>query len=145
MTQPSYQSGLLFTQAHQVVRAKIYEILSKYDLTPSYWAILGAAYNAPEGIRLASVAKQMEVKAPLVTMLSNHLIKQGLINRVPHHTDGRAKLLVVTPKGKKLATQLEIELNDEISRLMLGVSLAEAKSFQKVLETIIRNARPEES
>ena len=141
MTQPSYQSGLLFTQAHQVVRAQVYDILEKYQLTPSLWAILGAAYNAPEGIRLASVAKQMDVKAPLVTMLASELLEQGLINRIPHHTDKRAKLLIATAKGKKLAQQIELELNNEIRRLMHGVSAAEAKAFQKTLETIIQNAK----
>jgi len=141
MTQPSYQSGLLFTQAHHVVRAQVYDILEKYQLTPSLWAILGAAYNAPEGIRLASVAKQMDVKAPLVTMLASELLEQGLINRIPHHTDKRAKLLIATAKGKKLAQQIELELNNEIRRLMHGVSAAEAKAFQKTLETIIQNAK----
>lgn len=141
MTQPSYQSGLLFTQAHQAVRTQVYLVLEKYELTPSLWAILGAAYNAPEGIRLSSVARQMEVKAPLVTMLSNDLIKQGLINRIPHHTDKRAKLLVATPKGKKMAQSIEAELSDTIGRLMQGISAAEAKSFQKTLETILQNAK----
>jgi DNA-binding MarR family transcriptional regulator len=141
MTQPSYQNGLLFTRAHQAVRARIYSILDTYDLTPSLWAILGAACNAPEGIRLASVAKQMEVKAPLVTMLAAHLLEQGLINRLPHHTDKRAKLLVATPKGKKLAVLIEDELNREIATLMQGVNGNEAKAFQKTLETIISNAQ----
>jgi MarR family transcriptional regulator for hemolysin len=140
MSQPSYESGLLFTKAHKAVRDCVYTILNRYDLTPSYWAILGAAVQAPEGIRLANVARQMDVKAPLITMLSNDLIKMDLITRVPHHTDGRAKLLSATPKGKKLATQIETELSSEIARLMHGISAADAATFQKSLETIIANS-----
>lgn len=140
MTQPTYTSGLLFTKAHKAVRGCIYAVLEKYDLNPSYWAILGAAVTAPEGIRLASVAKQMEVKAPLITMLATDLIDKGLITRVPHHTDGRAKLLVPTPKGKKLAEQVEAEVSAEIARLMYGVSQADVMAFQKTLETILANA-----
>lgn len=139
MPQPTYTSGLLFTQAHKAVRARMYTVLEKYGLNPSYWAILGAAVQAPEGIRLASVAKQMDVKAPLITMLAGDLIEKGLITRIPHHTDGRAKLLVATAKGRKLAVQVEAEVSTEISRLMHGVSVSEAQIFQKTLEIILAN------
>lgn len=140
MTQPSYKSGLLFSRAHAAVRTRIYTILARYELTPSYWSILGTTINADEGIRLSSVAKQMGVKAPLITMLANDLIEQGLIKRLPHHSDGRAKLLVPTPKGKKLAQKVEAELDQEISLLMHGVTASEAAAFQKTLQTIISNA-----
>lgn len=140
MTQPTYSSGVLFTRAHKAVRSRVYSLLEKYELNPSYWAILGITMQAPEGVRLASVAKQMDVKAPLVTMIANDLIEKGLITRVPHHTDGRAKLLVVTPKGKKLAVQIETELSTAIGNLMVGVSTADIASFQLTLETIIANS-----
>lgn len=140
MTQPTYSSGLLFTTAHKAVRSRIYTVLEQYDLNPTYWAILGATLQAPEGLRLATVARQMSVKAPLVTMLAGDLIEQGLITRVPHHTDGRAKLLVITPKGKKMAQQIETELNTEIGTLLKGLSISEIQTFQKALETIITNA-----
>lgn len=140
MNKASYKSGLLFTQAHQAVRARVHTILNKYELTPSYWAILGTAVEASDGIRLSNVAKQMNVKAPLVTMLTNDLIERDLINRLPHHSDGRAKLLVPTAKGKQLAKKIEIELSDEIKALMNGITDAEAAVFQKTLETILKNA-----
>jgi DNA-binding MarR family transcriptional regulator len=140
MSQPSYESGLLFTQAHAAVRDSIYSILKEYDLTPSYWAILGASVNAEEGIRLANVAKLMGVKAPLVTMLANSLIEKNLIKRLPHHSDGRAKLLVATPNGKKMAQKIEHELAVEIGHLMRGATKDEVTAFQKTLRIILANA-----
>jgi DNA-binding MarR family transcriptional regulator len=67
-------------------------------------------------------------------------MEQGLIKRIPHHTDRRAKLLVITPKGKKLTAAIELELNNEIKHLLSGISDNEAAAFQKTLETIIHNA-----
>ena len=133
-------SGLLFTRAHKAVRGRIYSVLEQYDLNPSYWSLLGITAAAPEGVRLASVAKQMDVKAPLVTMLANDLIAMDFITRVPHHTDGRAKLLALTPKGKKLAAQIEVELDTEISSLLAGIDDNDVMGFQKTLEAIIINA-----
>jgi len=141
MTQPTYTSGLLFTRAHKAVRSRICELLEAHGLTPSYWFILGITTGSPDGIRLTSVAKQMDVKAPLVTMLSNDLIAKGLISRVPHQTDGRAKLLKATPAGRKLAGNVENELTIEIARLMYGVSAPDVAAFQGTLKTIISNAR----
>jgi DNA-binding MarR family transcriptional regulator len=131
MSQPTYISGLLFSRAHALVRGRIQEILIEYSLNPSDWAVLGAALNAPEGIRLSSVAKDMGVKAPLVTMLATQLIDSGLITRVPHHSDKRAKLLIPT---------IEEQLAKAIEELMSGVEDSDAKIFQNTLETIITNA-----
>jgi DNA-binding MarR family transcriptional regulator len=141
--QQTYQSGFLFTQAHKLVRARIYNTLEPYGLNPSYWAILSAAVAAPDGIRLAYVAKAMDVKAPLITMLSNDLIKMELINRVPHPIDKRAKLLIATQKGKHVFNKVEQELSEDIAYLVQGLSPDELHNFRKGLETIIRNATSE--
>ncbi len=140
MTIPIYASGLLFTQAHKAVRSAIYNILDGHDINASQWAILGATLQAPDGIRLTTVAKQMDVKAPLVTMLSTDLVQMGLIIRIHHHTDGRAKLLVVTAKGKKVALKIESEINEKIGTLLNGASDDEILAFQNVLEIILHNA-----
>lgn len=140
MTQATYTSGLLFTRAHKAVRARIYSLLEKYDLNPTGWSILGITTQSPDGVRLASVAKQIDVKAPLVTMIATELIEKQLITRVQHHTDGRAKLLVATAKGRKLAAQIETELSSAIAQLMEGASAKDIASFQKTLQIIIANA-----
>jgi MarR family transcriptional regulator, transcriptional regulator for hemolysin len=109
-------------------------------LTPSSWAILGIASKSLDGVRLASVAKQMNVKAPLITMLTNDMIEKDLINRVPHHFDGRAKLLTPTAKGKQLAQKIEVKLNTEIASLMEGVTKKDAEAFQRTLQVILDNS-----
>ena len=140
MTLPSYASGLLFTKAHQLVRQRVLLTLARHDLTPTRWAIMGRIAAAPEGIRLATVAEQVEMTPPMITVIAGELIELGLIKRIPHHTDGRAKLLVMTPLGKKLAAVIEQELNHEIQQLLQGLTTDEIYGFQKTLETIIRNA-----
>lgn len=132
-------SGILFTKAHKIARNRAYSVLTKYDLNPTYWFILGAALEAPEGIRLSSVATLLGVKAPLITTQAGALINRGLIRRIAHHTDGRAKLLVITAQGKQLAVAIEQELGVAIGSLMEGLSQAEITAFQKTLQTIITN------
>ena len=140
MNLPTYMSGVLFSKAHKLVRTRVYEVLEIYDLNPTYWSILGATVQAPEGIRLSHVASLLGVKAPVVTTEASELINRGLIRRIPHHTDGRAKLLVITPKGKKLAATIERELNQQVGSLLDGLTPAEIVTFQKALQTVIHNS-----
>jgi DNA-binding MarR family transcriptional regulator len=140
MNLPTYMSGILFSKAHKLVRVQIYAVLEKHELNPIHWSILGATMQAPEGSRLSSVADLLGVKAPMVTTDAKKLIKQGLIRRIPHHSDARAKLLVITPEGKKLAKIIEDELSRKIAALLNGLTPEEVTIFQKVLQTIVDNS-----
>ena len=137
MTTPSYISGLLFTKAHKLVRGRVYEILDSYRLNPTLWAVLSTAARSDNGIRQSAIAKQLGVKPPMVTVLADDLIKLGLVRRIPHHTDGRVKLLIPTAKGSKATVEIERKLDGEIRYLLGGLSQQEIQTFQKVLETII--------
>lgn len=139
MTIPTYTAAILFTKAHRAVRTQVYAVLAKYDLKPTDWLIMTAALDAPDGVRLSSVAKSAGVKAPMVTMMVDNLAEKGLINRLPHHSDKRAKLLVITTEGKKLVRQIEKDLNRKMQRLLKGSTVEELSTFQRVLETIIHN------
>ncbi|MGH7237167.1 MAG: MarR family winged helix-turn-helix transcriptional regulator, partial [Candidatus Saccharimonadales bacterium] len=108
-------------------------------LTPTYWSILGCVTEARNGIRLAEVATQLGVKAPLITMLADDLVNRGLVQRVPHHTDKRAKLLVIQPEGKRLVKTVEQALTTHLNQLLQGVSTDEMTVYNKVLRTIIAN------
>lgn len=140
MTAPTYMSGLLFTKAHRLVRERIYALLEMYDLTPPLWSLFSMIQRSEEGIRSSNLAKELGVKPPMITMMADTLIEQGLIRRLPHHTDGRVKLLTTTSKGKKLSKEIENKLSGEIGYLMSGLTTQEVLTFQKVLTTIITNA-----
>ncbi len=136
---PSYLSGAIFTKSHRVLRAAVVKCLGKHDLSPTAWSFLGTIISAPDGVRLVSVAKQLGVKAPLITAMANVFIERGLITRIPHHIDGRAKLLAITPKGKRFTQTVEKEMEKELTRLLQGLTKSDLTAYKKVLDTIITN------
>jgi DNA-binding MarR family transcriptional regulator len=140
MTNPTYISGLLFRKAHRLVRTRVGDLLEVYGLNPTSWSLLSVAYKYPDGIRSSVVAHQLGVKPPLVTMLADELIGRKLLRRAVHHTDGRVRMLVISAKGKKLASEIETKLNAEIGYLLSGLSTDEINTFQRALTTIIANA-----
>ncbi len=139
MNIPSYVSGTIFVKAYRTLRLRVAACLHRHELTPTMWSLLGTVVNARDGIRLSEVAHQLNVKAPLVTMLSHKLIERGYITRIPHHIDKRAKLLVITSKGKSFMKTVESDMNDELAFLLDGVTEVELQSYKKVLDTIIIN------
>lgn len=140
MTKSAYESGVLFTQAHRLVRQRIVDVLANHNISFGQWSILTVVANAQDGIRLSNVAARLNVKAPLITMESKSLIDEGLVMLLPHHSDSRAKLLVITPTSKKLLGTVESELNQQIEQLMTGLTPVEIQTFQKILITIIGNS-----
>lgn len=139
MNIPSYVSGTIYVTAYRTLRGRIAGCLQRYELTPTIWSMLGIIMQARDGVRLNEVARILDVKAPLVTMIANDLINRDIIRRIPHHIDKRAKLLVMTPKGKTFVKNVEKDMEKELNYLLNGVTEAELKAYKKVLDTIIAN------
>jgi DNA-binding MarR family transcriptional regulator len=56
---------------------------------------------------MRELAEAMGIDPPNATVLVADLEAQGIVQRRPHPTDGRAKLVEVTPEGRRLAEQAD--------------------------------------
>jgi len=139
MTLPTYISGTTQSKAYRLLRQRVYEVLKNYDMTPTYWSMLGIILQARNGIRQVEIANDLSVKAPLVTAMARELEKRGLVQSVVNQFDARAKLLAVTPNGKKFMKTVETELDDMLKHLLKGLTEQDMMTYQKVLQTIISN------
>jgi len=68
----------------------------------SRFLALGVVAASGEGCRLSDLGLAIQVHPATVTMLVDQLVKQGLVRRVPHSTDRRSTLAVITPEGDAL-------------------------------------------
>jgi DNA-binding MarR family transcriptional regulator len=139
MKLPTYITGTVQTRAYAILRESVYSVLSKYELTPSLWSMLGIILDARDGIRQADVARLMNVKAPLVTVMVRQMEGRGLIQTVRNQFDARAKLLSVTAEGKKMIKVIETELHIELDKLLTGLTETDLITYHRVLTTIILN------
>src|ERR1700752_3058886 len=99
MDLPTYITGTAQKKSYLLLREHVYNVLEEYDLTPSYWSMLGIIMAAKDGVRQVEIARTMHVKAPLVTAMSRQLREKGLVQSVQNQFDARAKLLAITPNG----------------------------------------------
>jgi len=139
MNLPTYITGTIQTKSYAILRENVYVVLDKRDITPTYWAMLGVIFEAKDGIRQAAVAKAMNVKPPLITIMVRQMEQRGIIQTVQNQFDARAKLLSVTPEGKRFMKDTESELNKQLTMLLVGLTESDMRTYQKVLLTIISN------
>lgn len=137
---PTYLTGVIFAKSSKALREAVARGLGKHELSPTAWSLLGAVASSPNGIRLVELAERLGVKAPFVTALTHDLVDRGLIERAQHQFDKRAKLLVLTRKGKQFVSDVESDVEAELTVLLKGLTEVDLKAYQKVLETIIVNA-----
>jgi DNA-binding MarR family transcriptional regulator len=61
---------------------------------------------------------------------------EGILRRAAHLRDGRASTLSLTPRGKKLFTQIKHFFDERDQRLIEGLSEKEKKEFSRLLTRI---------
>lgn len=138
MTEPTYVSGVTQVRAYRILQVHVGKVLKKFGLKPTHWFILGYINKSKEATS-ATIADLLKVEPPLITGLTEDLIKQGLIEKKAHPTDGRVKLLKTTSRGKRLVPQIESALEESIGKLLRGTSTHDLRVYKKVLEVIIAN------
>ncbi|HET8756914.1 MAG TPA: MarR family transcriptional regulator, partial [Solirubrobacteraceae bacterium] len=62
---------------------------------------------ARQPMSMGELAAALEIDPPNASALVADLESQGLVRRRPHPTDGRAKLVEPTPKGRQLARRAD--------------------------------------
>jgi DNA-binding MarR family transcriptional regulator len=140
MNLPTYMTGTIQAKAYRLLREHVYAVLGQYELTPTYWSMLGIIMQARDGVRQAEIARELHVKAPLVTIMARDLQKRGIITSVQNQFDARAKLLAITPEGKKYIKTIDATLNKSLSKLLSGLTEKDLAAYHKVLIAIITNS-----
>jgi DNA-binding MarR family transcriptional regulator len=133
MNSPTYLGGALFMKAYRLLRTGVAESLAQYELTPTLWILLGVVKAAPEGVRKSEIAAIMNVKAPLITILTQQLSDA-------HVTDKRAKVLVLTEEGARFTDEVEASVSELLMKVLSGATSSDMEVFKKVLTIIVENA-----
>jgi DNA-binding MarR family transcriptional regulator len=108
-------------------------LVSELGLTSARWEILGAVVAAERAQPVAWLARDLGANRQNVQRIVNDLHKAGLVafERNPHHR--RAKLVVLTDKGKQTfdaAMRLQAPWVDSLSE---GLSVKDVKTTHQLI------------
>ena len=108
----------LFTVA-DVSRERIGELLAEFDLTASMVEMLWALDPDAPPVPMRALAHRLRCDPSNVTLLINRLESTGLVARAPHPTDRRARVILLTVKGREVWARLmeRLELTSPVFTL----------------------------
>jgi MarR family transcriptional regulator, organic hydroperoxide resistance regulator len=84
-------------------------VIREYDLIPPHWIAL---QTLEEPKPMGELAKQLACDNSNVTWITDRLEERGLVTRTQAPHDRRVRLLVLTPKGRRLREEIGARLGE---------------------------------
>ena len=127
-------------RAQQILLARVDTALEPHRLTFARFEVLMLLDFSRTGrLPLSKIGQRLQVHPASVTNAIDRLQQDGLVERVPHPTDGRTTLAAITRPGRKLVRRAAKALNDE-AFTQTGLSTGEIEAVIGSLTTLRREA-----
>ncbi|MGW4768947.1 MarR family winged helix-turn-helix transcriptional regulator [Nocardia sp. NPDC004278] len=99
--------------------------------------ILVILESADRPLRVGEIAERMQVVGPHVTRQLNGLERRRLVKRVPDPDDQRARLITLTPDGKKLIGRYLRVIDDWFDQALAGWPESERRDLVRLLGRLV--------
>jgi DNA-binding MarR family transcriptional regulator len=104
------------------------------DLNPAHVALF--RYPSVDGYRPTQLADELQITKQSVNDLLGHLEAHGYLVREPDPTDGRARTVRLTAKGRRLERTINAEARNAELRIAAMLGPETFSRFRHTLETL---------
>lgn len=116
---PEAASGMAVFSAvlrsFQLLDDSVRRVMRRHDLTWARYEVLTWLATDPESsVTLSWISKTLRIPPATVTDIIDRLEQDELVRRVPHPTDARTTLAVITARGRKVARNATSDLNTSV-------------------------------
>ncbi|MDO4683130.1 MAG: MarR family transcriptional regulator [Lautropia sp.] len=91
----------LFSLTQQVEQQIRQMLRHRFETTLPRFDYLAQLERCPKGLRMNTLSRYLMVTGGSVTGLTDQLVQEGLVERMPDPSDRRALCVKLTPKGRK--------------------------------------------
>ena len=106
-------------RANQMLMHHVDAVMKRHGLTFTRYQVLVWLVAEPDTARALSwISSVLRLPPATVTNLIDRLETDRLVRRIAHPTDARTTLAEITDRGRSLAHEATVELNDEVYRPM---------------------------
>jgi DNA-binding MarR family transcriptional regulator len=117
--EPEAASGMAaFTavlRSYQLLMDQVNDVVRGHGLTFARYEVLAWLATDPQtSLTLTWISKTLRIPPATVTNIIDDLEGEKLLRRVPHPSDARTTLAVITPEGRKVASAATQQLNAEV-------------------------------
>jgi MarR family transcriptional regulator, organic hydroperoxide resistance regulator len=111
-------------------------VIREYDLIPPHWIAL---QTLEEPKAMGELAKQLSCDNSNVTWITDRLEERGLVTRTQAPHDRRVRLLVLTPKGRRLREEISARLAEPPAAIT-ELSAEDQRTLRDLLGTVVERA-----
>jgi DNA-binding MarR family transcriptional regulator len=97
------------------------------------------AFSRTGALPITKASDRLQVHVTSVTHAIRRLEADGLVERIPHPTDGRTTLVRITDLGRSTVEDATVTLNNEVFA-DIGISDDESRALADSIETLRRHA-----
>lgn len=127
-------------RAHQILLARVESALRPYDLSFSRFELLRLlAFSRAGALPITKASDRLQVHVTSVTHAIRRLEADGLVERVPHPTDGRTTLVRLSDLGRSTVEDATATLNAQVFA-DIGMSGGQARALVDSIETLRHHA-----
>lgn len=131
--------GQLFFRLWRAAHARTTDVLETVGLTPAQFALLNVL-GVRRGANQQELGAAMAIDRSTMVSLIDQLESAGLATRRPSETDRRARVIAITPKGRRLlkrSREMIVETEDE---LLVGLTPGERTELFSLLRRALESA-----
>ena len=111
-------------------------LIADLGLTSARWQVIGAISLSPVPLPVAHIARNMGLTRQAVQRLANDMERDGLVRFAPNPHHDRAKLVLMTRKGKAAFAAAMERQGSWANSLVAGLSMRDIKFATSTLRTI---------
>ena len=130
--------GSLLARASRQWRRAADLSLAPFELTEATWLPLVHINRAPQPPRQKDLAASMSLDGSSVVRLLDNLEAAGLIRRKEGENDRRAKVILLTARGRTIADKVETAARRIRSDALAGLSDRDIETTVRVLHHVCR-------
>jgi DNA-binding MarR family transcriptional regulator len=117
-------------------------LVSNIGLTSARWQILGAIVAASQPQPVSWIARDLGANRQNVQRIVNDLHREGLVIFEPNPRHQRAKLIILTDKGRKVFDEAMNLQAPWINSLSMGLAETDIQLTHKVLRYLCHKLEP---
>ncbi|WP_202871520.1 MarR family winged helix-turn-helix transcriptional regulator [Kribbella pratensis] len=108
---------------------------AEHDLSIIQIRLLGILRDRQPG--MLEVGQHLGLDKSSITGLVSRAEKRGLVQRTPSPHDGRGVLVALTPAGRRLAEQGEMQITRRITELTKVLNATQRKEFTQLASVLL--------
>jgi len=137
--------GYLLNKSTHLLKADLSTRLSRLEMTVPQWAVLRDLYEQEElpleerKVTPAHVAERLHADRPTISGITYRLMAKDFLKSIPHPSDRRSQLLLLTDKSRELLPQIERMSRESIEQALSGIEQSDIQQLVRSLQRMISN------